>query len=170
MKKYIADIITSVRIAGAIALLFIKPLTPAFYIVYTICGVSDAIDGFVARRLGTVSRFGSRLDSIADLTFYAVMLFRLLPYIFKLLPLWVLIYAAAVIFVRLLVYLTTAILYKHFSALHTWLNKITGAGVFLVPYMMKLPSPWFMIYALAVITVGLAGTVYEIIIHIRTKQ
>ncbi len=170
MKKYIADIITSVRIAGAIALLFIKPLTPAFYIVYTICGVSDAIDGFVARRLGTESTFGSKLDSIADLSFYAAMLYKLLPEVFRLLPLFVLIYAGAVILMRLMVYIVTAILFKHFSSLHTWLNKITGAGVFLVPFAMMLPSPWFMIYALAVITVGLAGTIYEIIVHIRTKQ
>ena len=168
MKKYIADMITSVRIVGAIALLFITPFTPAFYIVYTVCGISDAIDGFVARKLETVSRFGSKLDSIADLTFYSVMLYKLLPFIFELLPLWVLIYAGAVILLRLLVYIFTAVLYKHFSATHTWFNKITGAGVFLVPYFIK--TPIFVYYAIAVISVGLVGTVYEIFLHIRTKE
>ena len=37
------------------------------------------IDGAVARKTGTVSAFGSRLDTIADIVFTAVCLMKLLP-------------------------------------------------------------------------------------------
>lgn len=30
-------------------------------------GLTDVLDGYLARRLGTVSRFGARLDAVADL-------------------------------------------------------------------------------------------------------
>ena len=37
------------------------------------------IDGPVARKTGTTSKFGSRLDTLADIVFVAVCLIKLLP-------------------------------------------------------------------------------------------
>ena len=145
MKKYAADLITGVRLFGAVALIFLTPLSVPFYIVYTVCGLSDAFDGPVARKLGTESRFGSILDSVTDLAFYIVMLVKLLPVIIKMLPKWLLISILVVIVLRLGVYIMTWVMFKHFSSSHTWFNKITGAGVFLVPYFIKtllFSRPW----------------------------
>ena len=50
-----ANIITGIRIARSIAILFCPVFSPAFYILYIIAGVSDMIDGTVARKTGTVS-------------------------------------------------------------------------------------------------------------------
>ena len=77
MKKNIPNIITAVRIIGAAVLLFVEPLVVPFYVIYTLCGLSDAIDGFVARLIGAESALGAKLDSVADLMFYAVMLIHL---------------------------------------------------------------------------------------------
>ena len=41
----------------------------AFYILYTYCGAIDTADGALARRGGTISRFGAALDSAADFIF-----------------------------------------------------------------------------------------------------
>ena len=65
----IANFITVLRMAGTGMLLFTAPLTPAFYLLYTLCGVTDALDGIIARATKTASAFGARLDSIADLMF-----------------------------------------------------------------------------------------------------
>ena len=74
-----ANFITCVRIVLSAALLFCPPLSPAFYALYLAAGFSDMIDGAVARKTGTVSELGSRLDTIADIVFTAVCLIRLLP-------------------------------------------------------------------------------------------
>ena len=50
-----ANIITSVRILCSIALLFVTPLSKLFYALYLTAGLSDMIDGTVARKTGTES-------------------------------------------------------------------------------------------------------------------
>ena len=49
-----ANIITGIRIVCSIALLFCPVFSPAFYALYLTAGVSDMIDGTVARKTGTV--------------------------------------------------------------------------------------------------------------------
>lgn len=79
MKRNAPNFITFLRIIGALWLCFIRPFTTAFYVVYTICGISDMLDGWVARMTGSAGEFGAKLDSIADLLFYSVMLLRIFP-------------------------------------------------------------------------------------------
>ena len=54
MKKNLANIITTTRLIGTIALLFTEPLSKAFYAIYIWCGFSDILDGFVARKTNTI--------------------------------------------------------------------------------------------------------------------
>ena len=51
----------------------------AFYAFYIAAGLSDMLDGFVARKTDTVSKLGASLDTIADFVFVAVCLIKLLP-------------------------------------------------------------------------------------------
>ena len=74
-----ANAITIFRMAASIVLLFCPVLSPAFYVFYIIAAVSDMLDGFVARKTNTASRFGERLDTIADFVFVVVCLIKLLP-------------------------------------------------------------------------------------------
>lgn len=57
-----------------------------FFCFYTFAGITDVLDGFIARRTNTESDKGARLDSIADLMFYTVMIIRLFPVLYKVLP------------------------------------------------------------------------------------
>ena len=66
-----ANIITAFRILLSIALLFCPSFSPAFYVLYVSAGLTDMIDGTVARRTNTASAFGARLDSIADFVLVA---------------------------------------------------------------------------------------------------
>ena len=52
-----------------------------FYITYLLCGFSDMIDGTIARRTNSIGKFGSQLDTVTDLIFVVVSLFKLLPLI-----------------------------------------------------------------------------------------
>ena len=61
-----ADTITSVRIAASLFLLLLPLRSVGFLVVYTLTGLTDVLDGWLARKTGTASDFGARLDSIAD--------------------------------------------------------------------------------------------------------
>ena len=74
-----ANLITIFRILASAALLFCPALSPAFFAVYIFAGITDMLDGFVARKIGTASDFGAKLDTVADLALIAVCLCKLLP-------------------------------------------------------------------------------------------
>lgn len=46
---------------------------------YIICGITDMLDGFIARATHTTSQLGADLDSIADTIFVMVCLVEILP-------------------------------------------------------------------------------------------
>lgn len=162
-----ANFITMLRIIGTIGLLFAGPMSPLFLGIYTFTGLTDMLDGWIARRTGTASEFGARLDSAADLLFYAVMLVKLLPMLWILLPNTVWYAVAAILAVRIGSYLTAAIKYHCFASLHTYLNKLTGIAVFLLPYMLltsyRAEYSWF------VCALAFAASLEELAIHIFHK-
>lgn len=170
MKKILTlpNCITAIRIVGAAALFFVKPLAVPFYIIYTLCGVSDAIDGMVARATGSSSEFGARLDSIADLTFYTAMLVSLLPKLKEVFPWWLWYHVVLLVTLRLLGYLVAAIRYKKFASLHTYMNKATGATMFAVPYF--LPTPVGSAYCVGVGVIALIAVVEELVMHLTSKH
>ena len=60
MKRHIANIITASRILGSGLLLLFPAFSPAFYGIYLLCGISDMVDGAIARITKSAGRFGSR--------------------------------------------------------------------------------------------------------------
>ena len=81
--KNLPNSITVMRMVGTVSLLFTKPMSLLFYIVYCITGLVDVLDGFFARKLKVSSDFGAKLDSIADLLFYSVMIILLIPVLWE---------------------------------------------------------------------------------------
>ncbi|MBQ8696131.1 MAG: CDP-alcohol phosphatidyltransferase family protein [Clostridia bacterium] len=136
MLAYIPNIITSTRIFGTVCMMFTEPFSRAFFIVYTLTGLSDVLDGTIARLTKTTSAFGAKLDSVADLLFYITMFFMIVGRLFGMLPplLWCLFFL--VVGLRIFAYLAFAKKFKSFASSHTILNKVTGAAVFATPYVM----------------------------------
>ena len=167
-KLNIPNCITAARIAGTIVLLFLTPLTSVFFILYTLCGFSDILDGWIARKTNTISEFGAKLDSIADLLFYALVIIRLLPVLWRILPTWIWYLVGGIVLVRLVAYLTAALKFHRFASLHTRMNKITGAAVFLLPYFLALPCA--VVYCFIVVGIACLSSVEELVIHIVRKE
>lgn len=140
MKKYftIPNCITLLRMVSTVIMAFLEPLSKEFFAVYTFAGITDILDGFIARITKTVSKFGAKLDSVADLLFYAVMLLKILPSLGKILPWYIWLAVGIVLLLRLCAYAAAAVKEKQFAAHHTILNKITGFTVFCVPYILPL--------------------------------
>ena len=131
MKKHIANIITGSRIVLSLPLLFI-PLTSAwFYMLYLFCGLSDMIDGTVARRTSSASDFGARLDTISDFVFMTVALIKFVPYLH--IPVWLWIWIGVIAVIKLGNVVREFVRTKKLVSPHTVMNKITGLLLFLLP-------------------------------------
>ena len=76
-----ANIITCVRIICSMVLLFFPVFSWAFYALYITAGVSNMVDGAIARKTGTISEFGSKLDTVADFGLVVVCMIKLIPVI-----------------------------------------------------------------------------------------
>lgn len=170
MKKFFTapNIITCVRILGTIALVFIEPFCVPFYVIWTICGVSDVLDGTVARMTKQESKFGARLDSMADIMFYLLMLYRVLPTLIAVLPRWIWIIVCVIALTRSAAYVTALIKYKRFASLHSYLNKLSGFMLFLVPYFIFMS--WFWIYCVVLCGIGLLSSIEELLIHLLSRH
>lgn len=170
IKKNIPNLVTSLRIIGTLLLLFVEPLKGQFFVLYMITGITDALDGFIARKLKVSSPFGAKLDSASDLMFYTVLLIKLLPTLwFVLLPQYYIWYVVGIIVaLRLFCYGYVAFKYKCFASMHTYLNKLTGLVIFCVPFALLAqdPKPWCWI----VVGVAAVATVEELLMQMLGEK
>jgi len=89
-REYIPNIITIFRlilITPIVVSLVMGYYRLAFYL-FTIAGITDAVDGYLARRFKWISRWGAMVDPVAD-KLLMVMTFLTLGYI-RIIPLWLL--------------------------------------------------------------------------------
>ena len=131
MAKHIANILTACRILGSILLLFFPAFSVAFYIIYLFCGISDMVDGTIARKTNSASKFGSQLDTVADLIFIVVSMIKLLPVIH--IPRWLWIWGGVIAVIKISNIIWGYVSKKQFISLHTIMNKATGLMLFLLP-------------------------------------
>lgn len=131
-----ANFITTIRFFCSIVLLFCAALSPWFYTLYITAGVSDMVDGWVARKTNTVSEFGSKLDTIADIIFVVVCLVKLLPVLH--LPVWIYVWVGVIACIKIFNIVYSYVVRKQFLADHSILNKVTGVLLFLLPLTLSV--------------------------------
>ena len=131
-----ANINTGFRLLCSIALLFCSPFSPPFYALYLVAGLTDMIDGLIARKTNTVSTFGARLDTAADFALVAVCLWKLLPKLS--LPSWLWVWIGGIALIKVVNVLSGYILQKRFVVLHTAMNKVTGVLLFILPLTLRI--------------------------------
>ena len=139
MKKQIANIITVNRILGSVCLLFCPAFSVAFYIVYLFCGITDMVDGTIARKTNSVSETGARLDTVADIVFVAVCFAKILP--LMQFPAWLWIWIVAIAAIKTTNIVLGLIRSKKLVSVHTLLNKATGFLLFLFPLTLNVIEP-----------------------------
>lgn len=135
LKCKAANILTYTRMAVSVALLFIDTFSAFFYICYVYCGISDMLDGFIARRTHTESDKGAKLDSIADLLFVMACLIKILPVLD--IPLYLWIWAGAISLVKLSTVIRNMAKKRRNVFLHTSANKVAGFLLFLLPLTLS---------------------------------
>lgn len=131
-----ANFITIIRILCSLALLFCTPLSLPFYALYTAAGLSDIFDGLIARKTNTATKFGAKLDTLADIIFAAVVLIKLLPILE--LPVWMIVWVGTIALIKLVNIMIGFIRRHTLTAVHSVINKVTGGLLFILPFTLTI--------------------------------
>ena len=131
-----ANIITIARIICSIGLLIVPVFSPAFYVLYLTAGFSDMVDGTVARKTGSVSDFGSKLDTMADFALVTVCLMKIIPVVD--IPAWLIIWIVVIALLKVINIVAGYVVKKELIAAHTMMNKLTGIVLFLLPLTISI--------------------------------
>lgn len=144
----IPNALSLLRLMGAAVLVFL-PVDGGFWAVYLLCGLSDMLDGALARRLKAESELGSRLDSLGDLAFVIICAVRLLPGLD--LAAWAWAWIGIIAAVKLLCFAAAK------EIPHTKLNKLTGACLFvLLPVVLLWEHDYTVIFLCTVASLSAA--------------
>lgn len=132
--RYLANIITVSRMICSVILFTVNPFSIKFFIIYTYCGISDMLDGTIARKTETSTELGSILDGLADLLFIVVFMIKILPLlnISELYWKWI----KVIIFIKAINLIVGYMYYKKLIFFHSIANKVTGFMLFLLPFFM----------------------------------
>ena len=117
-------------------MLFVPVFSTTFYVLYLIAVASDMVDGTIARKTGTASDFGSKLDTAADFVLIAVCLIKLIPLLD--IPIWLIIWIAVIALIKVINIIYGYAKRKEFIAAHTVMNKFTGIVLFLLPLTVSI--------------------------------
>lgn len=140
MKK-IPNILSVLRIVFAPLLMLVEPLSREFFVIYAVCGISDVLDGYLARRNGWESPLGSALDSIGDTLFFIFLFIGMLPVLELGIPM--LLWAVGIFALKTVTLAIGAVRFSKLAFIHTFLNKLTGFAIFLFPvFFLILGRAW----------------------------
>jgi len=145
------------RIVLCLPLLMVDAMTLPFWVLYLIAGLTDMLDGFLARRWGVESKFGARLDSLADFVFVLAVGYKLFPWLKLPATLWMMIGLIALVKVSNAI---SAFVVKHrIKFLYTKANKLTGFLLFIG--MMTIGQSYFIPAAWMIACIALFAAIQE---------
>ena len=149
------NIITLLRIAGSMGLLLCDVAGVMFWIIYGLCGNSDIVDGWLARKLKCVTKKGALMDSLADICFEACCAWKLLPILD--LPQWLWLWAGVIVAIKVVNQIFALVMYGHCCFPHTFANKITGFLLFIAVPMIS----WSIVPITIVAAVATFAAIHE---------
>lgn len=166
--KLLPNILTLIRIFLSVPLLFISPLCLSWLLVYLICGITDILDGYFARKYNLTSNTGATLDSIAD--FIMVILVSCVLFTNYSIPIQLIILLVFVFFTRSISIIIGFIRYKKLVLLHTYLNKLAGAVIFIItPLYFLYPNFRFSLF-IVISLFTIIPAMEELFINLTSKE
>ena len=155
MMRRLADALTLIRLVCSPVLFVLRPDSAAFWILYAALGLTDALDGTLARasRQGPTER-GAKLDSMADAVFFAALLVALLRMCRY--PAWMLVWTALIAAARVLA-LVLRLRKGNRTPPHTFWDKAAGAVLFVTPVLVHFAGAWGIMPALVAASAGAAS-------------
>lgn len=162
--KQLPHIISILRIPLSTAMLAVPPFSALFWIFYLDSGLTDILDGFLARKLHLESTIGAKLDSIADFVFAGCLTIFVVANMK--IPLWLC--ALAIALLRFVSYGIGFNKHHAFTVLHTWANELTGILIFAAPILYCLCGLRFT--GIILCAVAFVSACEELIITVKSKE
>lgn len=170
MFKHIPNILTIFRflfIPIILYYIFTKNYVYAF-IFFTISGITDVLDGFIARKFDLVSNFGKLMDPLADKLTQISVLTSLV--MIKIIPIWILV---IVVLKELIMVIGASFLYgKNVVVYSKWYGKLAtvlfylAIVISLISNQLGITGFWsnldMLIYCIALIC-----TMFSLIMYIK---
>jgi CDP-diacylglycerol--glycerol-3-phosphate 3-phosphatidyltransferase len=175
--RHVPNALSLLRLALSVVLFAIPFGSLVFIALYLACGLTDALDGYLARRLRAVTPLGARLDSAGDFVFFAMYVwvaFRLPNALASGMRLSGLIACtcACVALVALLRVASLAVIWKRTGVpgfIHTYANKAAGITLFaLLPAIaiLGLTSPVASACVIVTLSLCLVSAVEELLVAV----
>ena len=155
--KRIPNILSVSRIVLGLPLLLVEVMTMPFWVLYLIAGLTDMLDGFLARRWGVESKFGARSDSLADFVYVLTVGYKLFPWLKLPASLWMMIGFIAL--VKMVNAICSYVVKHRIEYLHTKANKLTGFLLFIG--MMAVGQSYFVPVAWVIACIALFAAIHE---------
>lgn len=133
---HVPNALSVARVPLSLSILFVRPFSAWFFVLYVLCGITDALDGFIARRCHAESQLGAVLDSIADFVFFLSALYVFLTAIA--IPPLIVIWAFSLVIVRGAGLIAAFSKFQSWAALHTYAYKMVGFAFFCFPAFYAL--------------------------------
>lgn len=153
--KHLPNIISTIRIPLSISLILFIHHSLIFITIYLFCGVSDILDGYIARKTKSQSILGAKLDSIADFIMYAMII--------TILILWdwhgIIRFILIIIIITLIRIVNVGIVYykfHQFGVIHTIGNKFVGLLAYSIPlfyiFLGNLNFGWIVLFVAVLVS------------------
>ena len=166
MYKAIPDMLSFSRMGLALILLLTEPLSLPFLAIFTVCSITDILDGYAARRLGVCNAHGHTLDSVSDAVLAVIMLYCIIPVLDW--EVWMVMWIAAIAAIRLIALGIGTGRYGEPAFVHTYLNKLAGVFLYLTPFLIVLIGvPVTVAVVCTVTTVSAAEYLYINVVSTR---
>ena len=117
------------------------------------------IDGTIARKMGSVSKFGAKLDTVSDFVFMLVCIIKIVPILC--IPIWLWVWIIIIALTKLFNIIFVFIRKKKLISIHSMLNKITGFALFILPLTLIFVEITYSVLAICVLaTIAVIQEVY----------
>lgn len=140
-RKQCANILSAARIIAAILLFFLDEIKAPFIIIYGFCGLTDFVDGKLARKLNITSTLGAALDTIGDVLTYLAFVKILI--VQNLVPGWAFGWYIVAMLGNIVAGLIAKKRFGEFYLIHSLFGKILGVSLFTLPIWLNLTEKVF---------------------------
>jgi len=125
---------------------------------------TDALDGFIARRFNMQTKFGAKLDSIADFAMYLLAMYALIHFKWSVLSVYSVSFYL-IIFYYLFIDIFSLFKFKEISSLHLIISKINGVvqGLFFLVLFGVGFNPYFYWVMFFLASIGFIENMYYLI-------
>lgn len=170
MFKYIPNILTVLRFL--LIPIILKSIFTGNYLLafafFTLSGITDILDGFIARKCNLISNFGKLMDPLADKLTQISVLAALVT--FNLIPFWILV---IVILKELIMVVGASFLYgKDVVVYSKWYGKLATV-LFYLAIVISLITSQFNItgfwegFTLIIYCIAIVATVSSLVMYVK---